>query len=186
VTELPDLVAVLELGATDLDAGGENGGFSLLDHGLQCAMLLRAARRDDLELQVAGLVHDIGQTLTGNDDASHGVAAARFVEPLLGPRVAGLVELHVPAKRYLVSVDPSYARVLSAASQLSLMHQGATMTATEVEDFQQNPWHADAVRLRRADDAAKVAGAQVPALRDWLPAVNAVFNRFRDLSANSP
>jgi predicted HD phosphohydrolase len=183
---MADLIAVLELGATDFDAGGENGGFSLLDHGLQCAMLLRASRPDDLELQVAGLLHDIGQTLTGNDESSHGVAAARFVEPLLGPRVARLVELHVPAKRYLITVEPSYSRVLSSASQLSLTHQGAMMTATEVEDFQQNPLHADGVRLRRADDAAKVSGAQVPALTDWLPTVNAVFRRFRDLSVDSP
>ena len=38
----------------------DEGGLSILDHGLQCADLIRAARPDDVELQVAGLVHDLG------------------------------------------------------------------------------------------------------------------------------
>ena len=38
-------------------------GLSELDHGLQCAYELSCTRPDDEELQIAGLVHDIGHRL---------------------------------------------------------------------------------------------------------------------------
>jgi predicted HD phosphohydrolase len=165
------IVAVLNAGAADCDAGGENAGFSLLDHGLQCAAHLRAARPADLGLQIAGLVHDIGHTLSGNDDELHGRVAARFVAPVLGARVAALIALHVPAKRYLVTVDPRYSAGLSPASRRSLLAQGSTMNANEAAEFQATPHAMDAVALRRADDAAKVAGAVVPDLSHWIPLI---------------
>lgn len=180
---LDDVIAVLERGAADTTGGGEHGGFTLLEHGLQCAAGLRLRRPADLELQVAGLVHDVGQTLTGNDMAQHGLAAARFVRPVFGPRVAALVELHVPAKRYLASVDPSYRDRLSDASQESLLAQGDLMSAVEIRRFRARPEAADAVVLRRADDEAKVAGARVPTLIDWLPALRAIAG-FHATSAN--
>ena len=50
----------------------------LLDHGLQTAAVLRATHPDDLELQVAGLVHDLGHILPPRDTAQHGVIAGRL------------------------------------------------------------------------------------------------------------
>ena len=41
-------------------AADDEGGLPILDHCLQCAELLKASHPDDLELQVAGLVHDLG------------------------------------------------------------------------------------------------------------------------------
>jgi predicted HD phosphohydrolase len=176
---LDDIVHVLGSGATDLDAGGERAGFSLLDHGLQCAYLLRCRRPDDVELQVAGLVHDIGQTLTGNDEAAHGEAAARFVRPVLGSRVAALVRLHVPAKRYLVATRPGYLARLSRASLESLEAQGGPMDAAEAAAFACRPYALDAAELRRCDDNAKNVNAIVDPLEDWLPVLSAVAARVR-------
>jgi predicted HD phosphohydrolase len=175
--DLDEIVDLLEVGASDLDVGGENGGFSLLDHGLQCARLARVRHPDDLELQVAALVHDIGQTLTDYDETTHGVVAAQFVEPVLGTRVAALVELHVPAKRYLVATDTAYAQRLSPASVASLEVQGGTMTPEELAAFEQLPWSADAVTLRRYDDAAKIAGEVVDPLASWIPTLKLVADR---------
>ncbi|HWA67081.1 MAG TPA: HD domain-containing protein [Mycobacteriales bacterium] len=175
--DLDEIVDLLEIGASDLDAGGENGGFSLLDHGLQCARLARVRHPEDLELQVAALVHDIGQTLTDNDEAAHGRVGADFVAPVLGPRVAALVELHVPAKRYLVTTDDDYSQRLSPASVASLELQGGRMTAVEVEQFEQRPWSDDAVTLRRYDEAAKIAGEAVEPLESWLPTLREVAGR---------
>jgi predicted HD phosphohydrolase len=172
--DLDEIVDLLEIGASDLDAGGENAGFSLLDHGLQCARLARVRHPEDLELQVAALVHDIGQTLTANDDATHGIVAAQFVEPVLGQKVAALVELHVPAKRYLVATDAAYARRLSPASVASLAAQGGPMTAAEVEAYELLPWAAEATALRRYDDSAKIAGEVVDPLEAWLPVLRLV------------
>jgi predicted HD phosphohydrolase len=175
--DLDEIVDLLEVGASDLDAGGENGGFSLLDHGLQCARLARVRHPEDLELQVAALIHDIGQTLTANDEAAHGRVGGLFVAPVLGPRVAALVELHVPAKRYLVTTDEEYASRLSPASVASLEMQGGRMSAEEVAVFERQPCSKDAVTLRRYDDSAKVAGEVVEPLESWLPTLRAVADR---------
>jgi predicted HD phosphohydrolase len=182
---LDDVIHVLESGARDFDAGGERAGFSLLDHGLQCAHLLRCRRPDDVELQIAGLVHDIGQTLTGNDEAAHGEAAARFVRPVLGSRVAALVRLHVPAKRYLVATRPGYVERMSRASLESLAAQGGPMNAAEAAEFASRPYALDAVELRRCDDNAKKLGATVDSLVEWLPVLSAVAARVRCVGSPS-
>ena len=166
VDELVDLLESLGR------AAGEADGLSELDHGLQCAYELSIASPDDEELQIAGLVHDIGHQL--GSDEQHGRIGAERVRPLLGDRVAGLVEAHVPAKRYLVTTDASYGSVLSSGSVLSLARQGGALTLAEVAEFESRPFAADAVVLRRADDAAKVPGRVVPSLADWLPALRRV------------
>lgn len=176
---------------------GEADGLSELDHGLQCAYELSCVRPDDKELQIAGLVHDIGhrfgsdaghsdarqsdaeqsdagqsdteQSDAGQSDAGHGSLGADCVRPLLGARVAGLVEAHVPAKRYLVTTDPAYGAVLSPCSVVSLERQGGGMTPREVAEFEAGPYASDATLLRRADDAAKVPTRSVPALHVWIP-----------------
>ena len=175
-----DIVTVLEAGATDMDAGGERAGFSLLEHGLQCAENLRQQYPNDTELQVAGLVHDIGQTLTGNDERAHGLAGAMFIRSILGDRVARLVELHVAAKRYLVTVDPDYFGGLSTGSRESLVRQGTAMSADEVTAFETLPDAADAVALRRADDKAKDPNARPAPLTSWLTALRDVASRVHD------
>ena len=75
--------------------------------------------------------------------------------------------LHVDAKRYLVATDPSYAARLSDTSRRSLALQGGPFSRTEAQRFESSP-HADAaIRLRRWDDAAKVAGLALPPLRSF-------------------
>jgi predicted HD phosphohydrolase len=149
-----------------------------LAHGLQCAHQLRMAVPDDLELQVAGLVHDIGHMLipldAANHAAEHGRVAGDAVRRLLGDRVARLVELHVPAKRYLVSTDPAYRSTLSTGSTRTLELQGGRMTVDELERFAGLSDRADAVRLRQADEVAKDPGRHVPGLDEWRPVLEAV------------
>lgn len=173
---------VLALLATGDDGDGDrhdadHDRVGQLAHGLQCAHELALAVPDDLELQVAGLVHDIGHDLVPGDDAGHGRAAADAVRALLGPRVAGLVELHVPAKRYLVTVQAGYADILSGASTSTLVNQGGPMTPGEAAAFAALPRASDAVTLRIADDAAKVPRRVVPDLTHWRPALETVAAR---------
>lgn len=145
-----------------------------LAHGLQCAHELRRAAPDDVELQVAGLVHDVGHLLAPGDDAGHGRIGGDAVRPLLGDRVARLVELHVPAKRFLVSTEPAYRHGLSADSTVTLARQGGDMDQRAIAAFETLPGWRDAVRLRRADEAAKAAGRVVPGLDAWRPALESV------------
>ncbi len=110
-------------------APGEAEGLSELDHGLQCAYELSRVRPDDVELQVAGLVHDIGHQFAS--DEQHGAAGGERVRSLLGDRVAVLVEMHVPAKRYLVTTDPDYMSALTGVSIESLGAQGGPLSPEE-------------------------------------------------------
>jgi predicted HD phosphohydrolase len=167
-----DVDALFDALGAARDADDE-GGLSILDHCLQCAELLRAARPDDVGLQIAGLVHDLGWLehsaggWTLRLEAAHDVDGRALVQPLLGDRVAGLVGGHVAAKRYLLATDPGYVALLSARSEVTLEFQGGVMHDDEIADFERLPEHGDLVTLRRADDAAKVHGKTVPGLDVW-------------------
>lgn len=103
---LRDIERLLTSGAArpvEIDGDPSAMPFSHLDHALQTASVLRTQFPDDPELAVAGLVHDIGHLLDGVGDAEHAEAGAAAVRGALGERVAGLVGLHVAAKRYLVA-----------------------------------------------------------------------------------
>jgi predicted HD phosphohydrolase len=168
------------LAASDgvFDSLGELGDpIDILAHSLQCAAELERIAPDDAELQVAGLVHDVGHVLGDFHAVDHGDVGAAWVEPLLGHRVARLTVLHVPAKRYLVATDAAYTAGLSDGSALSLELQGGAMTAAEVRDYASDPHGPDAARLRRADEAAKVIGREVPGLDHWAPVVQEVARR---------
>jgi predicted HD phosphohydrolase len=168
------------LAASDgvFDSLGELGDpIDVLAHSLQCAAELERIAPDDPGLQVAGLVHDIGHVLGGFHTVDHGEVGAAWVEPVLGHRVARLTVLHVPAKRYLVATDAEYATELSDGSALSLEFQGGAMTAAEVAAYASDPHGPDAATLRRADEAAKVIGLEVPGLDHWAPVVHEVAAR---------
>ena len=110
-----------------------------LDHALQTAALLAQRHPDDTELAVAGLVHDIGHLLPGGRDETHAADAAAAVRAALGERVAGIVGLHVEAKRYLVATEGDYGGVLSGDSVVSLDRQGGALAAGEVAAFEALP-----------------------------------------------
>ncbi|MFE0577398.1 hypothetical protein [Streptomyces sp. NPDC058874] len=67
------------------------------EHALRTAALLRRSHPSDKELQLAGLLQDIGRMLRPGDGARHVVLAAQALRPLLGDRVARLVQLHASA-----------------------------------------------------------------------------------------
>ncbi len=173
IGSVDELVEVLEGAAARPEGAGPAEALDQLAHALQCADVLATSHPDDLELQTAGLVHDIGHLL-GADDAGHGRAGADAVRALLGARVAHLVELHVPAKRYLVATDPAYAALLSPVSTTTLARQGGVMTAPEVAVLDADPDLAAALALRRADEAAKVPGRTVPGLARWRSTLDAL------------
>jgi predicted HD phosphohydrolase len=146
----------------------------LLAHGLQCAAELAARAPGDAELQVAGLVHDIGTVLDPDAMDSHAPRGGAFVARLLGRRVGRLVSLHAEAKRFLVAADPAYRSRLSRRSLETLVEQGGVMRAAEAEAFAAVDDVDAILMLRRADDDAKVPGRVVPGLDAWRPALEAV------------
>lgn len=171
-TEVAELIEHLEWLGTLGSVEGE--GLTELDHGLQTAVLLQQSHPHDLEVQVAGLVHDVAHPWDGPGQPRHAGMGARSVRQLLGERVADLIVSHVPAKRYLVATRADYAARLSPDSVMTLAAQGGPMSDDEVARFAAHPDVDAYVALRVADDDAKVPGAVVPGLNHWLSALRAV------------
>jgi phosphonate degradation associated HDIG domain protein len=163
--------------------GGDGYGedVSQLDHALQCAELARAQGAGD-NLIAAALLHDYGHLFEGRGDAAelegrnarHEFHGARALRRWFGPEMVGPVALHVQAKRYLCAAEPGYAEGLSAASVLSLNLQGGPFTPAQRRRFEASRFAADAIRLRRWDDAGKVAGYAAPALESYWPVLRRI------------
>jgi len=157
---------------------------SMTEHMLQSAY---AAEQDGAppRLVAAALLHDYGHFIHHHEEdaAEHGIdtrheeVAHAFLSEHFGPEIAEPIRMHVAAKRYLCATDPSYLGELSPASILSLELQGGPYSPAEVAEFDASPYAADAVRLRRYDDAGKVAGLATPELEHYRPVLEAAIRR---------
>ena len=154
---------------------------SQLEHALQTAQLAEEAGAG-AALITAALLHDLGHllndqgetpTLRGIDDR-HELVAITKLRLLFGENVLAPIRLHVAAKRYLCArgdglmSGAQYLAQLSADSVRSLALQGGVFDAVQADAFIVQPYAADAVRLRRWDERAKVAGKSTPPLSHYL------------------
>lgn len=163
--------AIADLYAT---RGGDaySEAVSQTEHALQVGGHAMAARQSDAVV-VAAFLHDIGHLLRSDptpdggsfeEDRHHEVVGARFLTNWFDTSVTTPVALHVPAKRYLCQVDPTYHSTLSPASVHSLELQGGVMTKAEVAEFERHPEAETAVALRRWDELGKEPGAPTPTI----------------------
>jgi gamma-butyrobetaine dioxygenase len=136
-------------------------------------------------LVAAALLHDAGhlrgtdpladgQELSGRElmagtDNDHAERGAAWLARWFPPAVTEPVRLHVAAKRYLCAAEPGYSGLLSPASVYTLSLQGGPMTAAEARAFAAGGSAADAVAVRRWDDAAKDPAADVPGFAWYRP-----------------
>jgi predicted HD phosphohydrolase len=154
---------------------------SMLEHGLQAAHFASVQSAPET-LVIAALLHDVGHLLEAVpdeiedwiSDARHEEAGARWLAQRFAPAIAEPVRLHVLAKRYLCATDSHYFAQLSSASVHTLKLQGGPMVASEIEHFQAQAYHREALLLRRCDDQGKVAGLKTPALRDYAGRIDAL------------
>ncbi len=133
------------------------------EHARQAALLAQEAKAPDA-LVAAALMHDIGHILGQSPlpsseavsyDDKHETRGYRWLLEQFGAKVADPVRLHVAAKRYLCTVDPTYASTLSPTSLKSFYDQGGEMNEVEQKKFESETYFQDAILLRRWDDAAK-------------------------------
>ena len=126
-------------------------------------------------LIAAALLHDIGHLLTANEtdqageDRMHEEIAAAWLRHCFEPAVTEPIRLHVIAKRYLCTIDPSYWEQLSQASVESLALQGGILSPDDTGAFQKNPYFEAALRVRRWDEAAKEPGVLISDLKSYIP-----------------
>ena len=147
-------------------------GVTQREHALQAAHRAVMDGADDT-LIAAALLHDIGYWI-GCGDTPHEQAGADWLAQYFVLEVSEPVRLHVAAKRYLCTVDPTYANRLSRASVLSLESQGGRMRTDELRSFESNRFYRHAVTLRLWDDRAKLPGAAVKDLREYLQILHRV------------
>ena len=120
------------------------------------------------------LVHDLPQEVVARGiDDKHEELVAALLEPYFVSAVTEPARLHVPAKRYLCAVEPSYFNKLSPVSVRSLERQGGPLTEAEVKAFEALPHYADAVRLRRYDEMGKDPDVVTPDLAYYRPYLEA-------------
>lgn len=147
---------------------------TMAEHMLQGAWLAEQQGAPE-ELVVAALLHDIGHYTSelgayapdDTEDKYHDAAGARVLEPFFPPVITECVRLHVAAKRYLCAKQPGYLDELSSASIHSLTLQGGPMNNEEIAGFEANPFHEQAVRVRKWDDEGKVAGKRTKFFNDY-------------------
>jgi len=182
---------MMELATVDqvFDVLGTGGGtayfgepVTVLEHSLQTAHMIRNSGGDDT-LVAAALLHDVGHLLhlegeaaaqrgldTRHEELGVAALAGHFPAAVLDP-----IRMHVAAKRYLCFAEPGYMAELSPASVKSLALQGGPMSTAEAEAYLAAPHACEATDLRRADDAAKVAGLEVPGLDSYRGLVAALW-----------
>ncbi len=149
-------------------------------HALQCAALAEQAGASAATIAGA-LLHDLGHLIdkhaelgrTKPIDRQHELIGAGWVARWFTPEVAEIVRLHVPAKRWLCAAESGYFDTLSPASVRSLGLQGGPFTTDEAAAFGALPAAAEAIRVRRWDDLAKLPDAPTPPLEHFIPALRA-------------
>lgn len=147
------------------------GAVSQRAHALHAATL---AEREGAPsaLVAAALLHDIGHLLRpGSPDITdmavdhrHEEVGAHWLAGWFGPEVTEPVRLHVTAKRYLCTVDDAYLAALSPAAIRTLAVQGGPLPPAQARAFERHPFRDEALWLRRLDDRASGACADLPGL----------------------
>ena len=113
------------------------------------------------QLILACLLHDIGHLLekdnmNGLGVMNHGTVGKQYLEKMgMNKKVCKLVESHVAAKRYLVSIDESYYEKLSDASKKTLEYQGGKMNEDEINSFEKDLDMIEILGVRYHDDNGK-------------------------------
>lgn len=154
------------------------------EHALQVAQIAEQQGANET-LIAAALLHDVGHLFYHeimersliND--RHETIGSHLLAQFFSEEISEPVKLHVKAKRYLCAVDPEYYKDLSEASKQSLELQGGRFHKKhQVQKFESNPFHEDAIQLRLWDDQGKVPKQQTASLDHYRPLLESLHQSF--------
>ena len=146
---------------------------TISEHMIQSAMLAEKAKCND-DIICSCLLHDYGHFLIENPDnlvkinkdGEHEAIGYEYLKKFFKKEIVEPIRYHVLAKRYLAR-NKKYYDTLSDASKISLELQGGIMNNNEAQEFENNKFFKDSIKLRKFDENAKKAGLKIKPINEY-------------------
>ena len=146
---------------------------TMSEHMIQTAMLAEKTNCSS-NLVCSSLLHDYGHFILENPDdlivkdqnGKHEDVGYAYLEKYFAEDILGPIKYHVMAKKYLAR-DKKYYRLLSEASKISLKLQGGIMNNEEAEEFENNKFFENSIKLRKFDEIAKESGLKIKSINEY-------------------
>ena len=122
----------------------------------------------------SSLLHDYGHFILENPDdlvnkekdGKHEDVGYKFLKKYFVKDVVEPIKYHVKAKRYLAR-DKKYYQILSKASKISLKLQGGIMDEKEANEFKNNEFFENSIKLRKFDEGAKKILPKIKSIKEY-------------------
>ena len=146
---------------------------TITDHMIQTAMLAEKNNCSS-SLICSSLLHDYGHFILENPDdlvnkkkdGKHEDVGYKFLKRYFVKDVVEPIKYHVKAKRYLAR-DKKYYQILSKASKISLKLQGGIMDEKEANEFKNNEFFENSIKLRKFDEGAKKILPKIKSIKEY-------------------
>ena len=146
---------------------------TITEHMIQTAMLAEKNNCSS-SLICSSLLHDYGHFILENPDdlvnkekdGKHEDVGYKFLKKYFVKDVVEPIKYHVKAKRYLAR-DKKYYQILSKASKISLKLQGGIMDEKEANEFKNNEFFENSIKLRKFDEGAKKTSLKIKSIKEY-------------------
>jgi len=146
---------------------------TITEHMIQTAMLAEKNNCSS-SLICSSLLHDYGHFILENPDdlvnkekdGKHEDVGYKFLKKYFVKDVVEPIKYHVKAKRYLAR-DKKYYQILSKASKISLKLQGGIMDKKEANEFKNNEFFENSIKLRKFDEGAKKTLPKIKSIKEY-------------------
>ena len=146
---------------------------TITEHMIQTAMLAEKNNCSS-SLICSSLLHDYGHFILENPDdlvnkekdGKHEDVGYKFLKKYFVKDVVEPIKYHVKAKRYLAR-EKKYYQILSKASKISLKLQGGIMDEKEANEFKNNEFFENSIKLRKFDEGAKKILPKIKSIKEY-------------------
>ena len=146
---------------------------TISEHMIQAAMMAEKAKSSS-SLVCACLLHDYGHFILEDPnelvkkklDGKHEHIGYEYLKKFFKKEVVEPIKYHVLAKRYLAR-NKKYYNFLSDASKISLKLQGGALNTKQSNDFENNLYFKNAIKLRKFDETAKKTNIKMKSINDY-------------------